>query len=84
MASGGEMIAPILVHLGQLLKLRLKIIHGIAGIFLGGGIKFHILRRLGKIHHLGRVALVVLGDFCEAFSKLVCAVAPSRRRLARK
>ncbi len=57
------MIAPVLVHLDELFKLRLKIIHRIAGIFLRGGVEFDILRRLGEIGHLRRVGLVAVGRF---------------------
>src|SRR5665213_3513695 len=50
-------------RMDEFFKFRLKIVHGVAGIFLRGGVKFHVLRRLGKIRHFGRVTLVVLGGF---------------------
>ena len=47
------MVAPFLVHLCQLLELRLKIIHRrVAGLF-GRGIEFCVRRRFGKIGGVG-------------------------------
>ena len=51
----GKMIAPFLVELHQALKLRLKVIHRLAGALLGGGIKVQIRGRFGRISRVGRL-----------------------------
>ena len=51
----GKMIAPFLVELHQALKLRLKVIHRLAGALFGGGVKVHIRGRFARISRFGRL-----------------------------
>ena len=51
------MVAPVLVHLRELIELGLKIIHRFLAVLLGGGVELHVVRRFAGVGGDDRLGL---------------------------